>query len=492
MRYSPDGKWILIGRYWVRLSDSFRLPAIQGGGKAVTIQNDRYAFGDDDGSESGHSLDIENTDRIAQIPDVTFIIRIQVQETAGGTDNLTAALHARVNGIGTFDPVTTTSTNGVILANDTQGRTDDENTTERLTAGAGTFAPGKYDDGQTQLGTTAIILDTQYTDIEFAIQIDSANANDGDDFEFRIEWTDGTDLDAPYPGTYPTVTASISAPLSVQLNTLELSSNHQSLGNITPEVASVGVDTLEITSQIEDLSIQVPLLTILLNTLELQTQIENIAILAEAVSIQSGTLILESNIQSLSISPDVVSVTTDTLELQSFVEDISIAIGVATVFVESLLIESVVENVAISPSAITLSIDSLLLESQIIDLSVFTVSALSVLLNELILSFNIEDIIVSPGTASILLDVLEIGSSTDNITISTVLPVISLNTLELYSQTVSFAIAPAGISLSLDSLELASDIIDVIIILAGISYPGTIAICDDAIGTVLIWDSDNS
>ena len=79
MKYSPDSKWLLVGRYWVRLSDGLCLPVIQGGGKSNTIQNDVYAFGDDDGNEAGHSLDAENNDRIAQVADVTFMIRISVE-----------------------------------------------------------------------------------------------------------------------------------------------------------------------------------------------------------------------------------------------------------------------------------------------------------------------------------------------------------------------------------------------------------------------------
>lgn len=204
-------KWLRVGRHWVGWwRNRFHVvPVIQGAGKAVTGQNDRYAFGDDDGSESGHTLDTENTNRGAQTADVTFMIRIQVQETAGGTDNLPAELRALKNSTGDWDAVTTTSTNGIIIADDTQSRADDENTTERLTApGSGTWAAGKYDDGQTQQGTTAVTLDTNYTEFEFAIQIDSTYAADNDVFELRIEWTDGTHLDF-YPGSFPTVTADI-------------------------------------------------------------------------------------------------------------------------------------------------------------------------------------------------------------------------------------------------------------------------------------------
>lgn len=212
IRYSPDGNWLQIGRYWHRVSDGKILPVIQGGGKAVTVQNDKYAFGDDDGSESGHSLDTENTDRSAQVADVPFLIRIQLEETAGGVDNLTGALYADKNSSGTFSAVVFSATNdGIRLVDDTQSRTDDENTTERLSyGGAGTFTAGKYDDGTSAVGFSAVTLSNNYTDVEFCVLIDSANAAHLDSWEFRVEWTDGTDLDS-YPGTYPTVTANIPA-----------------------------------------------------------------------------------------------------------------------------------------------------------------------------------------------------------------------------------------------------------------------------------------
>ena len=195
----PDGRW-------KRLSDGYILSPIRGAGKAVTIQNDTYAFGDDDGSESGHSLDTENTDRTAQLGDVVFMLRIQVEETAGGTEATGFALFAQKNGTGGYTEVTTGRTDGIRIANDTQSRADDENTTSRLSAGAGTFTAGKYDDGQTQQGTTAVTLDTQYTDLEFAIEIDSANATDTDYWDFRVQFTDGTVLDGTYPTGLPTAT----------------------------------------------------------------------------------------------------------------------------------------------------------------------------------------------------------------------------------------------------------------------------------------------
>lgn len=208
------GDWVIVGKYWVNEKTGQRIPVIQGAGPAVTVQNDRYAFGDDDGSESGHSLDTQNTNRTAQAPDVTFLIRIEVQETNGGTENLAAALYAQKNGTGGFTAVPFSATNnGLRLANDTQSRADDENTSNRLTGGSGTFTAGKYDDGTSTVGTSAVTLDNDTagrTEFEFAIQIDSANASDSDYWELRVEQSGGTDLDG-YPGSYPTVTASIEA-----------------------------------------------------------------------------------------------------------------------------------------------------------------------------------------------------------------------------------------------------------------------------------------
>lgn len=206
---SPEFReWRQQGRYWVRLSDGFKLPIIQGGGKAVVVQRSAWAFGTDNGSESGHSLDTVNVPRTAQVADVSFLIRIGIGETAGGSDNSSFALFAQKNGTGGYTEVTTARTDGIIIANDTQSRSDDESTTQRLASGSGTWTAGKYDDGQTQQGTTSISQSSQFTEVEFCIQIDSTYAADSDYWDLRVEKADGTDL-ATYNGTMPRVTASI-------------------------------------------------------------------------------------------------------------------------------------------------------------------------------------------------------------------------------------------------------------------------------------------
>lgn len=214
MQLDPSGKWILTGRYWKRKSDGYLLPVIQGGGPAVTVQNDKYAFGTDNGSESGHSLDTENTPRTAQIPDVTFMFRVQLEETAGGTESTGYTLYAAKNGgVAAQIPFSATN-NGLRLNNDTQSRPDDQNTTERLSyGGTSSFQTGKYDDGTAAVGTGSFSLDqdnTGYTDLEFALYIDSANASDTDYWDLEVRFIAGGSLDG-YPGTLPRVTASIAA-----------------------------------------------------------------------------------------------------------------------------------------------------------------------------------------------------------------------------------------------------------------------------------------
>lgn len=211
---TPPPGWRIEGSYWIRESDGLRLPVVTGGTSANTIQTSTWAFGTDNGTESGHSLDTEGANRTAQQADVTFLIRLQAHETAGKTDPWAFQLYAAKNGGATFTAVDSSRTDGIIKANDTQSRSDGEATTERLTApGTGTWLAGEYDDGTTSEGTGTIGLNGNYTEIEFAIQIDSTYASDGDYWDLRLESTSGGDL-VSY-GTLPRVTASILAPVEV-------------------------------------------------------------------------------------------------------------------------------------------------------------------------------------------------------------------------------------------------------------------------------------
>ena len=140
MKYRPiySGNFVLIGRYWVRLSDGFRVPAIQGGTSAYTQMENIWAFGDDDGSESGHSLDTENTDRASQAPDENFLIRMMARETNDKNDPWAMFIYCSYND-GAWTELSTTASSGMPakLTTNVSSRTDDEATSHRLSDPAG-------------------------------------------------------------------------------------------------------------------------------------------------------------------------------------------------------------------------------------------------------------------------------------------------------------------------------------------------------------------
>jgi hypothetical protein len=241
----PDGRWIN--------KDGIVLTTIRGGGMPVETQNDRYAFGDDDGSESAHSLDTENTPRTAQDLDTNFTIRIQIAETGGGSANITPTLYCSYES-GTYTAVTTTSSASMPcrLVDDANSRADNEATTERLTAGAGSWQAGEYDDGQTDVGGDTISgLTSEYTEVEFMIELDSTYATDGETFDFRVY--NGTAAFDSYPGTSPRATASAATPINLTVDALSQTNTVDKVA-ITKESTLV-VDPLSQTNTVDKVPI---------------------------------------------------------------------------------------------------------------------------------------------------------------------------------------------------------------------------------------------
>lgn len=359
------GEFVLIGRYWIRISDGLFVPVIQGGGPANTVQNDRYAFGDDDGTESGHTLDTQNTNRTAQAADVTFMIRIEVQETAGGTENLTAALYAQKNGTGGFSLVPYSATNnGLRLANDVSSRTDDENTTNRLTGGSGTFTAGKYDDGTSAVGCSAVGLDADSagrTEFEFAIQIDSANASNGDYWELRVQWVAGTQLDG-YPGTYPTVTASITSSISIPLDTAVVNANGQAT-TIVPGAVTKSLNTATLTAGGQATTIVPGVATIGLNTATATANGQNISFLMGEATTGLNTASLTAGGQNITVSlgggAQTIPLFTATLAANG--QAITLAPGEATIGLNTASVTAGGQALTVVPGAVAIPLDTAVL-----------------------------------------------------------------------------------------------------------------------------------
>jgi hypothetical protein len=188
VRYDKTGKWLLIGRYWVRLSDGFRLPVIQGGTTPVTVQvTHRWVADDEDlttatllGAGNGEDITLETG------VDNRVRIRIRVEETAGGNFVLTGNLYCSYEG-GTYQDISTTSdyVRAISSKNTTWTITDEDDIlANRLGAGNGVWEDGKYDDNG--VVESVIGLKSEHTEIEFCLYVDDATVNDGDTIDLRI------------------------------------------------------------------------------------------------------------------------------------------------------------------------------------------------------------------------------------------------------------------------------------------------------------------
>jgi len=176
---------------------------------AYTQQED-FWFRNDDGSlTTATFMGLQGSNQTIA-GDTVFRLRILVREINSKNDPWAFQAYAKKNGLGSFTAVTTTRTDGLQYADDGNSIADGTTiTVQELTWSTGTWTDGEYDDAQTAAGTGTIGLSGQYTEIEFCLKIDSANATNGDYWEIRLYSTAGTALDN-YNAT-PVLTASIGA-----------------------------------------------------------------------------------------------------------------------------------------------------------------------------------------------------------------------------------------------------------------------------------------
>jgi hypothetical protein len=294
-RYSQDGKWILVGRYWKRISDGYLLPVIQGGGKAVGNQQAfRFRNDNEDEINATWMSPGNNVDQSIQIGlNNRFRVRFVVDESAGGTLNLVGSLFYSLDG-GTYTSLTTGSSYIRAIDSNNDGWTIDDGDPTTQQIYTGTFVGGFFsDDGN----CAAVSLDTNFTELEYCLYIFDATGSST--IDLRVYDTAAA-LDNYNQTPRITVQESVQ-PQTVSLNTLELNSNVQDV-IVSPAATSQTLNTLEITSQIENVEISLPL-SVSANTLILNSQIEDIAVVAGAVSQSLDTLILNSTIEDLLVSP---------------------------------------------------------------------------------------------------------------------------------------------------------------------------------------------
>lgn len=162
-------------------------------------RQDGFAFGNP-GTESGHTLDTEDTNRTVQEDgngNYAFFLRIQLwQDITNADQNLTQTfkLKAQRNGTGGYTDVTASSSYVQVVANG--DITDGGATSERLTApSSGTWLNGEIDEGDgTWDSITWTQATVQYTELLISLQIIDADMNADDYLDFRVYYTSDTAL----------------------------------------------------------------------------------------------------------------------------------------------------------------------------------------------------------------------------------------------------------------------------------------------------------
>jgi hypothetical protein len=170
-------------------------------GKATTIQ-EHFVYVADDGDEAGSSLGTNDADWTQDV-DTIFRVRFAVTETAGGTESQGFILRYNLAGGGYNDVGAGTPIQYASSAETTWTITDGDATTNRpLNWGSGSFTAGEYSEDAVVTGP--IVLDTQWTNVEFCLTIDSAQVTDAQTFTLQVWFPGPTALDS-YSAT-PTIT----------------------------------------------------------------------------------------------------------------------------------------------------------------------------------------------------------------------------------------------------------------------------------------------
>ena len=181
-----DGEWRRYGRWWWHPPTGVLVPVIAGGTSAPSYTQTRARWRNDDGSEAaatwrtiegaGVSLPIDS------VPlDTNIRLRIQVDETGGVAGTISPRLRYALNG-GAYTVVDAASS--VARSSASPNVADGVATTAQLTAPAGNFRAGSIDEVDGACADV-VFLAGEYTELEWCIQIRSADVAVGDTIDFR-------------------------------------------------------------------------------------------------------------------------------------------------------------------------------------------------------------------------------------------------------------------------------------------------------------------
>ena len=158
---------------------------------AVNLHTTHFRFGNDDGTESGHTFKANLDTSISLDEGSIFLLRFTVQETGGtAAGNVDQQFQCALNG-GTFQNITTTST--IVKAVAVGAFTNGQDATKRLT-GTGTFessGDGCTEDGLSG-GAQNDIAASGNSETEAGLQLVAADVAAGDAVTFRLTSPDFT------------------------------------------------------------------------------------------------------------------------------------------------------------------------------------------------------------------------------------------------------------------------------------------------------------
>lgn len=193
-------------------------------GKPVdgSYSQDGFRFRNDDGSQTAATwIDALNTN-VDLEQDAVFRLRVRVQQTssamttnAGNTEK-NFKLRVSQNGGAYADIGAVGSASALRYAS--SGNVSDGNATTSQLSGSGTFIAGTIDNNN---DTGTLVFGAgglQYTELEFVLQINSAVANDGDTFAFRVYETSNVALNSY---TQTGVATAAAQELALSLNATE-------------------------------------------------------------------------------------------------------------------------------------------------------------------------------------------------------------------------------------------------------------------------------
>ena len=258
-----------------------------GAAAAFNIEQFGHRFFED-GTETGSTgkaADDQNAN-ISDTVDENIAIRIGVQEVGGGTDGATTddyQLQRSLNG-GTWTDVTSSSS--VVKGYTSANLTDAAATTQRMSAGSGTWIAGEISETDGLL-TDFQLPKSRFTELLFAITTVAADITTGDAIDFRVlrngavldaynivprlnapapaqtlenhfDGTDGTVLTAGSGGNtvaggnyFDVVNGTGTAPDTIEFDTSRF---HSSPSSVLMNSTNTGNEYLEWTSQLTDLT----------------------------------------------------------------------------------------------------------------------------------------------------------------------------------------------------------------------------------------------